>query len=119
LTDGIRGSMSRANLSVAFRRFEGPMGVKKDKVRPLAKAQEMRVIASGVHLDPDGAFMTLLRQDPSVARELGAAVERCRRSFDACYPGETRTDTFTPEDWRKKGYEGVAQATELMGLKSY
>ena len=48
----------------------------------------------------------------------GAALEWMRESFATAYPGETRENRFTNDQWREAGYEDIARINELMGRES-
>lgn len=89
----------------------------KGALVPLNTEIEMAMVAGSDYQSEGGrSWLAFLRADRRGARELGRALEDTVRSFAAAYPGEARDHTYSNEEWRRAGYEGVAEANELLGL---
>lgn len=94
----------------AFRDGKGNLG-------PLSPQLEMALTAgSDYRSDCGKSYLAFLRANSRDAKELGKALKSTVEAFAAVYPGETRDSSYTNEEWRKAGYDGVAEANELLGL---
>ena len=91
----------------------------ENPLQPLTNIEEMRLVANGAPQATGAAntaWIKLLESNKDMAAELGAAMTRALRSFAAAYPGQTREQRFTAEEWREAKYEDMARIAELMDL---
>jgi len=90
-----------------------------DRLEILPVEEEMRLVAGGTPSETEKkGYIKQLESNPRSAKMFGAALEWMRESFATAYPGETRENRFTNDQWREAGYEDIARINELMGRES-
>ena len=94
----------------------GTNTVGRGRLQRLPKKAEMALIGRMLRPASEGRFVSILKADKTTAKRLGKSVLRARSEFSAAYRGATRDRSFKNKDWRKAGYEHLANLNKLLGL---
>jgi len=90
----------------------------KNRLVPLDKHAEMRAMADALRVVPvDSDFYVTIRNNPKLAREIGAMLVESINRFRAAHPGEAR-ERLPMREWKKAGYQDIAEIGGLLKLKS-
>jgi type IV pilus biogenesis protein CpaD/CtpE len=85
--------------------------------RRLAKGVEITLVGGGeTKKRAEKQFVERLEKDPSFAVKVGLVMKQARGKFARAYPRETREAVIENAEWRRKGFESLARANELMKL---